>query len=171
MTTSGTFTVEATFTVIHARRMACKVATDLKRIQRFYGSPSDAEIAAYEAEVVEFLSGGYLERVTYGFRRNGTFIEPTLRYTAQDLGFGSTTDDDPGRVRPGANIAGARFGSFLVCNSVWNGLSSTVREAVERRLPFTRTTGDEPNAVGFYSQDLTYSAGGRALQRSSLRSI
>ena len=32
----------ATFTVTHARHMAAKVATDLKRMQRLYDVPSDA---------------------------------------------------------------------------------------------------------------------------------
>ena len=32
--------------------LASKVATDLKRMQRFYGSPSDADIASYEVEVI-----------------------------------------------------------------------------------------------------------------------
>ena len=33
-----------TFSVTHARHMAAKVATDLRRMQRFYGYPSDADI-------------------------------------------------------------------------------------------------------------------------------
>ncbi len=50
MTSSYTVSESTTFTVSHARHMAAKVAADLKRIQRFYGAPSDAEIADYEAE-------------------------------------------------------------------------------------------------------------------------
>lgn len=65
--------------------MAAKVATDLKRFQRLYGSPSDRAIASYEAELIEFLKAAYLGTVTYGFRRDGKWIEPTLRYTARDL--------------------------------------------------------------------------------------
>ena len=65
--------------------MAAKVATDLKRMQRFYGSPSDRASPSYEAEVTELLKAGYLGTVTYGFRRDGNWIEPTLRYTARDL--------------------------------------------------------------------------------------
>ena len=47
------------FTVTHARHMAAKVATDLKRMQRLYGKPGDASIADYEAEITEFLKEGY----------------------------------------------------------------------------------------------------------------
>ena len=48
MSYSYTTTATNTFTVTHARHMAAKVATDLKRMQRFYGSPSDGRINEYE---------------------------------------------------------------------------------------------------------------------------
>ena len=54
---------QPTFTVTHARHMAAKVATDLKRMQRLYGSPSDASIASYEAELIELMKAGYLGAV------------------------------------------------------------------------------------------------------------
>lgn len=85
-----------TFSVTHARHMAAKVATDLRRMQRFYGYPSDADIEAYEEELVAFLKAGYLGEVSYGFQKNNNWIEPTLQYTAGDL-LGSGTDDDPGK--------------------------------------------------------------------------
>ena len=44
--------------------IAAKVATDLKRMQRFYGKPSDERIAAYEAEATEFLKEG-ISRLCY----------------------------------------------------------------------------------------------------------
>src|SRR5437899_3964730 len=101
---SYTYTVSetTTFTVTHAKHMAAKVATDLKRLQRLYGEPTDADIAGFESEVIELLKGGYLGTVTYGYRRDGNWIEPTLRYTARDLAGSTANDDDPGRVRPGA---------------------------------------------------------------------
>ena len=45
MSSSFTLTETTTFTLTHARHMAAKVATDLKRLQRFYGRPGDAAIA------------------------------------------------------------------------------------------------------------------------------
>ena len=69
-----------TFTVTHARHMAAKVATDLKRVQRFYGYPSDSSIAQYEAELIVMLTAGYLGEVTYGFKRGNDFI--CLLYTS-----------------------------------------------------------------------------------------
>ena len=93
-----------TFTRTHARHIAAKVATDLKRMQRFYGEPPDNWIDAFEAEAIEFLKGGILDTVAYGFRRNGDWIEPTLIYTSRDLMVIAANDDDPGRVRPSAQI-------------------------------------------------------------------
>ena len=40
MSYSYTLSETRTFTVTHARHMAAKVATDLKRMQRLYGSPA-----------------------------------------------------------------------------------------------------------------------------------
>nr|WP_246886778.1 hypothetical protein [Pseudomonas chlororaphis] len=55
--------------------MAAKVATDLKRMQRFYGYPSDTWIEEYEAELVVLLKAGYLGEVTYGFKRGDDWID------------------------------------------------------------------------------------------------
>jgi hypothetical protein len=72
MTDSCTISDSESFTVAHARHIAAKVAADLKRIQRLYGSPGDASIADYEAEVIEFVKAGYLGTVWYGYRRTAT---------------------------------------------------------------------------------------------------
>ena len=139
MSSSYSLTESATFTVTNARHMAAKVAADLKRMQRFYGSPSDAEIANYEAEATAFLKAGYLGTVTYGFRRDGNWIEPTLRYTARELEGASTNDDDPGRVRADARIAGATFYSYLTYSPAWSRLSETEKEFFRTQLPFRRS--------------------------------
>jgi len=171
MSSSYTITETATFTVTHARHMAAKVATDLKRMQRFYGSPSDADIADYEAEVTELLKEGYLGTVTYGFRRDGNWIEPTLRYTARDLAGGSANDDDPGRIRASANVAGASFYSYLTYSSAWYQLPESDKEAFHKRLPFGRGGAPEPGISGYLADDRTYSSGGRAIDRASVRSF
>lgn len=170
MTQSYTLSESQTFTVTHARHMAAKVAADLKRMQRFYGSPSDADIASYEAEITEFLKAGYLGTVTYGFKRDGSWIEPALRYTARDLNGLAANDDDPGRVRPSANVDNAIFHSFLSYSSAWYGASESEKEAFRKCLPFTRSGMPEPGVSGYLSDDRTYSSGGRALNRASVRS-
>lgn len=170
MTDSYTISDSLSFSVTHARHMAAKVATDLKRMQRLYGSPSDGSIADYEAEIIEFLKAGYLGTVWYGYRRDGNWIEPTLRYTAHDLSGTSANDDDPGRVRLGANVTGAKFYSYLSYGDAWNKATGAEREAFGRRLPFHRGDAPEPGVSGYMTDDRTYSAGGRALNRASLRS-
>jgi Bacterial HORMA domain family 1 len=170
MTDSYTISDSQSFTVTHARHMAAKVATDLKRMQRLYGSPSDDSIADYQAEIIEFLKAGYLGTVSYGYRRDGNWIEPMLRYTARDLFESAANDDDPGRVQPGANVTGAKFYSYLSYGGAWSKATAAEREAFRRRLPFRRGDAPEPGVNGYMADDRTYSAGGRALNRASLRS-
>lgn len=170
MSNSYTIAGTITFTRTHAKHIAAKVATDLKRMQRFYDEPPDNWIDAFEVEVVEFLKEGFLDTVAYGFRRNGYWIEPTLFYTARDLMGVTANDDDPGRVRPGAPTSGASFCSYLTYNSAWNQLTPQVQEEFVRRLPFQRAVGAEPGINGYWIRDLIYSSGGRALDRASLRS-
>ena len=171
MSTSFTVSTVTTFTITHARHLAAKVATDLKRMQRFYHSPPDSEIRDYESEVAELLKGGYLERAIYGFRRNGSWIEPTLFYEAQDFSAGLGADDDPGRVPPGKSVFGANFSSYVHFSRRWAAASAEERAAVEKRLPFVRTDAPAPGVAGYLVHDKTYSAGGRALVRSSVRSF
>ena len=170
MSYSLTVTQSSTFTVTHARHMAAKVATDLKRMQRFYASPSDADIDAYEAEVIALLKAGYLERVWYGFTRNGSWIEPTIKYTARDFYKGSAADDDPGKIRPGADISGASFLSSLTYSAAWYYLAEREKDAFKKSLSVYRTSATEPPVYGYLLPDRTYSSGGRALDRSSVRS-
>ena len=171
MSYSFALTQTTTFTRTHARHIAAKVATDLKRMQRLYGAPSDHWITGYETEVTELLKEGYLGTVTYGFRRGGNWVEPTLRYTARDLAGASANDDDPGRIRPGANIDGAYFDSYLTYSSAWYALNESEQQAIKNRLPFQRTGATEPGVNGYLTQERTYSAGGRALDRGSVRSF
>lgn len=171
MSSSYSITESVTFTLTHAKHIAARVATDLKRMQRLYDAPSDASILAYEAEAIEFLRAGYLGTVTYGFKRGDRWIEPTLRYTARDLAGGSANDDDPGRVRPGANVSGAVFHSYMTYSSAWDRLSTEEKEAFRKTLPFQRVGAAEPGITGYFTGDQTYSAGGRALDRMSLRSV
>ncbi|NIE63153.1 hypothetical protein [Burkholderia sp. Ax-1719] len=170
MSSSFTTTESKTFTVTHARHLAAKVAADLKRLQRLYGQITDERIAQFEGEVVELLRQGYLQTVIYGFKRDGKWIEPTLRYTASELAGGSA-DDDPGRILPGRDISGAKFGSFLTYSDSWWALSSDQRTTVEGQLPLQRASGEEPQVNGYFADDKSYSSGGRMLGRASVRSL
>jgi hypothetical protein len=170
MTMSFTHTESQTFTITHARHLASKMATDLKRIQRFYNNPGDRLIDDYEGELTALLKAGYLREVTYGFQRNGDWIEPTLKYNALELNGWDGVDDDPGKIRPRADIAGAVFTSFLTYSSAWSKLTADEKASFEGGLPIKRGYGDVPGVSGYLEQDRSYSAGGRALNRSSVRS-
>ena len=169
MSSSFTYTGTQTFTRAHAKRISFKVATDLKRMQRLYGQPTDPEIEEYELELIELVTAGYLRTVTYGYRRDDSWIEPTFRYTAFELadpGFG----DDPGRVRARADISGASFYSYLTYSNAWDALSGAGQDAFKKSLPVKRGGAPEPGTDGYLQRDLSYSAGGRGLQRATVRS-
>ena len=82
----------------------------------------------------------------------------------------AANDDDPGRVRHGANIDNATFGSFLAYSSAYFSATEAERSAVHKAIPISRGDGDEPGVSGYFSSDRTYSAGGQALNRQSVRS-
>lgn len=165
----GTYTTtdSVTFTVTHARHIAIKIGTDLKRMQRFYGKPDDNAITNYEKEVIALLKGDYLERIEYGFKTSNGRWRIALKYEARHGGL-IIADDDPGGIRPGVDKSGCQFHSFLVTNYKWTNLSAEEQERVykEADVSFRRTAGDEPQ--GNWTVDRAYSAGGRGVQRSSL---
>lgn len=169
MNLSFSYTGSETFTVAHARLVASKVATDLKRFQRFYGRPTDDWIDNYEAELVVMLKNDLIASVVYGFKRNGKWTEASVRYTALPGGT-LVADDDPGRIRPNLDIAGADFTSFLSYNIRWYTLPNEDRAAIAGQLPFQRVSGSTPDLeVGYWADDLNYVAGGRGLGRSTVR--
>lgn len=169
MSYSFTQTNTQTFTLTHAKHIAAKVATDLKRMQRFYGYPTDNNIESYETEVIELLRNGYLGTVTYGFKRNEKWIEPTLKYTAKDLK-SDTDGDDPGKIRPGADISSASFYSYLTYSEKWSRLTFEQKEQFKKSLPFQRTGAEEPLIDGYLSKDHMYSSGGKAVDRYQVKS-
>jgi len=171
MSSSFTNSTTGTFTVTHAKHLASKVAADLKRIQRFYNEPSDASIAQYESELIEFLKAGYLEEVVYGFKKDGKWIVPTVRYKAKDLTNMMYADDDPGKILPNANISGASFSSFMSYKWEYHMLDDAEKNKFKASLPFQRTTGTLPTYSGYMSQDKSYYSGSRGLDRSSLKNF
>ena len=169
MSSSFTITEARTFTVTHARHIAAKVSTDLKRLQRLYGKPSDTGIAEFETEIIKLLKAGYLGTVTYGYRRSDRWIEPTLRCTAHDLAGAAANDDDPGRIRPDANVDGASFYSYLTYSAAWDKLSETEKDNFKKSLPFYRDGAPALAIDGYLSNDRNYSSGGQALSYTTFR--
>lgn len=165
MTSTVTWTETETFTITHAKRMASKVGTDLTRLRRLYGSPTEARIALFEAEVTVLLKAGVLKCISYGFRKDGNWLFALKYHVTADGTL--VSDNDPGKVPLGLGLTGTPFFSFLEYNSSFSLLSFEDQAALEESLPLQRNSGTEPGTSGgYWSQDLTYSAGGRALQRS-----
>ena len=166
--TSYSFEESTTFSIVHARHMAAKVATDLLRLQRFYGKPTNSSIDAYEAELIALLKEDYLRAVTYGFKRNEKWVV-ALRYHAV-AGGSLVADDDPGKLKPGVDVSNCSFGSFLEYNANWSNLNSTAKQNFRKTLPFQRSDGTEPDVeAGYWVDDRTYAAGGRAISRSVIK--
>ena len=149
--------------------MSAKVSADLRRIQRFYDWPSSTRIADYEEEIAQLLKNGYLGTVTFGFKRDGQWIEPTVSYTASELS--DAMDDVPGAISPHADVSNATFYSFLTYSDKYWSLSSQERSDFKKSLPIQRGEGDEPSVSGYYESDKTYSSGDRSLSRKTLRSF
>lgn len=161
------YTTTETWSRTHARYVAGKVAADLRQMQQAYGRPSDTDIENYVTELTELLAGRYVKEVTYGYRRDGAWVV-ALRYTA-DMNGNLTADDRSGRIPRGADIAGATWGSFLTYSSQWDAITQSQREAVERDLPFARSSGAEPIVrFGSWSLDKSYSAVGCGLRRATI---
>ncbi len=167
MSDSYTYNQTESFTLTHAKHIAAKVSTDLFRFTRFYKNPTVEEINNYEIELVALLNGGYLEKVIYGFHRNGKWVE-ALMYQALPDGT-LMSDDDPGKIRPGTDVPGESFTSQLWKNSSWYNLSQAEQEAFYADLPIKRTNGPEMLLErGYWSNSLNYSAGGRGIIRSNI---
>ena len=165
---AATTTHTATFTISNARYIASKVKTDLKLLQRIYGSPSDSGIEDYGEEAALLLRDGYLGTVTYGYRRNGNWIL-ALRYVAQSNGT-LAQDDRAGKVSRGINIIGASFSSYLTYSTKWETLTQAEKQAVKAKLPVKRQTADPPGTSGgYWSADNTYSSKGNGVKRSTFR--
>ncbi len=172
MSTSYSISDSETFSVTHARKIASKVATDLKRLQRLYGrplDPTDQRIDEFEQELTHLLKHDVVGSVVYGYQRNGQWTKACVRYTALPGGQ-LQADDDPGKIVPGHDIAGAKFTSCLSYNSNWSTLGATKQAEIERTSPLQRTSGSAPSLEkGYWDNDLSYSAGGRGVVRSTVK--
>jgi hypothetical protein len=110
-----------------------------------------------------------VESVIYGFKRNGKWTEASVRYTALPGGV-LLANNDPGKIRPNLDIVGTSFTSFMAYNSNWSKLSSAEWAQIKEELPFGREDGETPPLeVGYWMNDLSYSAAGRGLGRATVR--
>jgi Bacterial HORMA domain family 1 len=164
------YTTSSTFTRVHARYIASKVAADLRQMQLLYGKPFSSEIDDYMEELIVLLALGYLASVDYGFRRDGKFIL-SLSFTVASDGT-LIADDRAGRIPAGVNISGATWYSYLRKNYKWSGLSDDERSRIEQSLPIKREGHPEPQyGAGTFTEDKVYSANGTGVKRRTFRPL
>src|SRR5213593_1214760 len=108
---SYSFTKSETFSIIHARKLAAKVATDMHLCAQYYGKPSEEQIRKYAEELAQYLNAGYVREYEFGFKKDNKRIV-SWRYKVDENGV-LTTDERPGKVVPYVDTAGAIFFNFL----------------------------------------------------------
>ena len=164
------YTTTETWSRTHARKVGGKVVADLRQMQQAYGSPTDNRLEQYLQELVVLLAEGVLKEVTYGFKRDGSWIV-ALRYTA-DMSGNLTVDDRSGSIPRGVDTSGASWGSYLIKDSKWSTLSESNQKAIERDLPFQREGAEEPKVAAVTRcGDRTYSSAGNGVRRSTIGGI
>ncbi len=168
MTFSHTRT--ATFTIVHARHLASKVAADMHLCAQYYGSPSEGAIREYAEELAQYLNAGYVWEYEFGFSKDGKRVV-CWRYRVDSNGV-LTADDRSGGVVPYVDISGAFFFNFLTRNSRFFELSSSQQARFEAELPLQRTEGNPPaDGRGSWLSDRNYFSGGYGLSRQTFRPL
>jgi Bacterial HORMA domain family 1 len=171
MSTSFSVSGSESFSVTEARKIAAKVSTDLKRLQRLYArpyDPTDERIDEFEQELIHLLKHDVVGSIVYGYQRNGQWTKASVRYTVSAGQLHA--DDDPGKILPGHDIEGATFTSFLSYNGNWSNLNETQQAEIKRTSPLQRTSASTPPLEnGYWSDDLTYAPGGRGVVRSTVK--
>ena len=136
----GYQTRTTTQTATQARRLASRIGAELLQVRALYGSPSEAWIAQFTTEAEMYLAAGYLDNVRYGFERDDAVIFELI-YTARDA---TGANDTPGRIPASCDLSGAKWFSYLTQNDTWWRLSPEQREDFRKKLPFQRSSAEEP---------------------------
>jgi len=167
MTVSSTYSTSESFTLTNAKKLAAKVTADMHQCRRLYGDPTEADIAAYNEELVVMLAGEYVTSYEFGYQKGDKRIV-SWYYTitaAGDLEGGRS-----GGLYAKADTGGASWFNFMTTNYSWAGLSEAGRNAVRAKHGITRLTGDPPSdGSGRWVAARTYVSGGVAVQRKEFR--
>jgi hypothetical protein len=156
-----------TFTQTCARYVASKIAADLRRLQGYYGKPSDEWVERFRQELCELLAGGYVSTMEYGFERQGRRVL-CLRYTFRFDG--TLADDHAGGVPSGVDIGGANWFSYLTRSEAWWRLSPEQREHITAALPVRRVAAAGPqDGDGYWHDDRSYAQDGDGARRGVFR--
>jgi hypothetical protein len=167
---TSSFTNTATFTIIHARYLASKVAADMHLCAQYYGKPLESQIRQYAEELAQYLNAGYLKEYEFGYKKDGKRIV-CWRYKVDSNGV-LTTDDRAGKIVPYVDITGAIFFNFLTPNSRFFHLSADEQASFEAGLPLQRTGGEPPfDGSGYWMTDRNYYSGGCGLNRQTFQPL
>jgi hypothetical protein len=167
---SSTFTTSNTFTIINARKLAAKVASDIHLCAAYYGRPSEEDTRRYAEELAQYINEGYVEEYEFGYVKNGKRVV-SWRYKVDEYGV-LTADDRPGKVVPYVDTTGATFFNYLTQNSRFFQLSASQRARFKDPLPVKRMDGDPPSdGLGYWTTDRNYYSGGRGLNRQTFQPV
>ena len=168
MSFTMTRTASESFTLTHAKYLASKVTADMLRCQQNYGRPAQSDINNYGTELALLLRDGYVSEYEFGFSENDQRLL-SWHYVVDSSGINST-DDRPGRIISGFAVANASWFNRLTFSSAWFALPPSERERVGNGLPFQRVMKDGPkDDLGYWTNDLNYSASGVSLGRRTFR--
>lgn len=167
MTVSYTYTTSDTFTLTNAKKLAAKVTADMHQCRRFYGDPTEADVSAYNAELVVMLAGGYVSSYEFGYKSADQRVV-SWYYTVTAVG-----DLDGGRsggLYATAHVGGASWFNFISTSQAWSDLTEAGRNAVRAKHSISRVTGEPPcDGSGRWVCDRAYVSGSVAVQRKEFR--
>lgn len=167
---SYTKTATSTFTIIHARYLASKVAADMHLCAQYYGFPTEERIRDFAEELAQYLNEGYLKEYEFGYQKNGRRVV-TWFYRVDENG-NITTDDRAGKVVPYVDISDATFFNHLTPNERYYALSTSQRAAFKSSVPVSRADGQGPSdGSGYWTSDRNYFSGGRGLNRQTFQPV
>jgi hypothetical protein len=165
-----TVTETRTFTIVNARKVAAKIATELDLLGAYYGRPSEQQATDFAAETALLLVDRYLKSVEYGFRRSGKTVL-ALRYIARSDGT-LVSDDTPGRIYANADIDGADWYSYLEYSEAFWALPQREQARIKAMLPVQRITAPAPEVGnGYWEPTRTYSSNREGVLRHAFRPL
>ena len=169
---TNSYSTSETFTLTHAKHLASKVVSDLYQCRKFYGEPSEAQIARYQDELIVMLAGGYVKDYEFGFKKNDLRVVSWqyLVNASGDLVGGA--DDRSGGIYARADISGATHFNFMSYSQAWLDLASNEQSIVRTKHSINRNAGYLPSdGSGYWQTDRTYSSAGVAIERKTFRPL
>lgn len=159
-----------TFNLTHAKYLAAKVTSDMRRCQQLYGSPGDPNINDYGTELAFMLRDKYVADYEFGWIRKADDERVlTWRYTVDVTG-DLTGDNRPGKLVAGYDVTRCSFRTYMNYTSKWWQLSDAQRVAYKASMPVKRQAAQAyGSSLGGWHSDLTYSSTGVAMVRQTFK--